>query len=44
MAGAGDNSTRAGRYVSQPPGYRAFIPASLPPQPALELSGELPGL
>lgn len=37
-------STRAGRYISQPTGYRAFIPAPLPPQPAVELTGELPGL
>ena len=44
MAGAATASTRAGRYISQPAGYRAFIPAPLPPQPALELSGELPGL
>ena len=44
MAGTADQSTRAGRYVSQPTGYRAFIPAPLPPEPPLELSGELPGL
>jgi len=44
MAGAPEVSTRAGRYVSQATGYRAFIPAPLPPQPALELSGELPAL
>lgn len=44
MAGTEETSTRAGRYVRQPTGYRAFIPAPLPPQPALELSGELPGL
>lgn len=44
MAGAPNASTRAGRYVSQPTGYRAFIPAPLPPQPALDLHGELPGL
>lgn len=41
---AGHITTRAGRYVSQPTGYSAFMPAPLPPQPALELSGELPGL
>lgn len=28
---------RAGRYVRQPTGYRAFIPAPLPPRPALNL-------
>jgi Fic family protein len=32
---------RAGRYITQPTGYRAFEPAPLPPQPALELDGEL---
>ena len=36
-------STRAGRYISQPTGYRAFMPAPLPPQPELTLTGELPG-
>jgi hypothetical protein len=29
MAAAAEVSTRAGRYVSQPTGYRAFIPATL---------------
>ncbi|TAM33540.1 MAG: Fic family protein [Rhodanobacter sp.] len=37
-------SARAGRYIRQPTGYRAFIPASLPPEPPLALTGELPGL
>jgi Fic family protein len=32
---------RAGRYEKQPTGYRAFIPARLPPQPRVELAGEL---
>ena len=32
---------RAGRYVLQPTGYRAFIPAPLPPEPPVRLSGEL---
>lgn len=32
---------RAGRYVSQPSGYRAFIPAPLPPDPPIQLSAEL---
>lgn len=36
--------TRAGRYITQPTGYRAFMPAPLPPQPALALGGELQGL
>lgn len=35
---------RAGRYVSQPAGYRAFIPAPLPPDPSLNLGGELAAL
>ena len=30
-------STRAGRYVAQPSGYRAFLPAPLPPRPAVRL-------
>jgi Fic family protein len=34
-------ATRAGRYQHQPTGYRAFIPAPLPPTPPLRLSGEL---
>src|SRR5688572_25030222 len=34
-------STRAGIYQRQPAGYRAFIPASLPPTPAINLAGEL---
>src|SRR5690606_32008194 len=32
---------RAGRYLQQPAGYRAFIPAPLPPDPPLDLSGPL---
>jgi len=32
---------RAGRYVKQPTGYRAFIPAVLPPDPPIVLDGEL---
>lgn len=34
-------ATRAGRYVRQPAGYRAFIPAPLPPNPAVRLDGTL---
>jgi Fic family protein len=34
-------SFRAGRFVRQPSGYRSFIPATLPPKPAIEFSGEL---
>lgn len=36
--------TRAGRYEQQVTGYRAFIPAPLPPEPALVLDGELQAL
>lgn len=32
---------RAGRYVRQLEGYRAFIPAELPPVPAVKLAGTL---
>lgn len=32
---------RAGRYIRQPTGYSAFIPASLPPEPPVRLEGEL---
>lgn len=35
---------RAGRYIAQPTGYRAFSPAPLPPQPPVRLGGELQGL
>jgi Fic family protein len=32
--------SRAGRYVRQPTGYRAFIPAPLPPDPPVQLDAE----
>ncbi|RKI49008.1 hypothetical protein D7X55_36050 [Corallococcus sp. AB049A] len=32
---------RSGKYVQQLQGYRAFIPAPLPPDPAIHLDGEL---
>jgi len=32
---------RAGRYARQPTGYRAFIPAPLPPLPPVQLDGGL---
>ncbi len=32
---------RAGRYVQQPTGYRAFLPTPLPPHQPLRLEGEL---
>ena len=44
MASSAIASTRAGRYITQPTGYRAFIPAALPPHPAVALAGELQGL
>ena len=30
---------RAGRYVLQPAGYRAFVPAPLPPRPPVRMTG-----
>src|SRR5664280_1030648 len=38
------SSDRAGRYVSQPTGYKAFVPKPLPPVPALRLDAELASL
>lgn len=35
------NSTRAGRYVQQPTGYRAFIPNPLPPDPAVVVGPDM---
>lgn len=32
---------RAGRYVTQPQGYKAFIPAPLPPAPSLNMTPDL---
>ncbi len=32
---------RAGRYIRQPTGYRAFMPAPLPPRPSLNLGGDI---
>jgi Fic family protein len=34
-------AARAGRYLAQTTGYKAFIPASLPPQPDVEFDGEM---
>lgn len=34
-------SIRAGRYITQPSGYRAFLPAPLPPDPPIQITGEL---
>lgn len=44
MASNTEPSTRAGNFVSQPTGYRAFMPAPLPPKPALAVDSELQGL
>lgn len=41
MSGSTSGSTRAGRYVRQPSNYFAFEPAPLPPDPPVELSGDL---
>ena len=35
---------RAGRYVAQPAGYRAFIPSPLPPDPPIRIAGQLQAL
>ncbi|MCR4314824.1 MAG: Fic family protein [Planctomycetes bacterium] len=32
---------RAGRYIRQPTGYKAFIPAPLPPDPPLEITNDM---
>ena len=32
---------RAGNYIKQPSGYRAFIPVPLPPKPPVEMDSEL---
>jgi Fic family protein len=34
-------SNRAGRYMAQPSGYRAFVPAPLPPEPPIAFDAEL---
>ena len=39
-----DYAHRAGTYRRQPTGYRAFIPASLPPNPPVKITGELRAL
>ena len=44
MMNAADSKSmegRAGRYIAQPTGYRAFIPAPLPPVPPVRVEGEL---
>lgn len=44
MPTAGLQPHRAGVYITQPAGYRAFSPAVLPPQPPVRLEGELQAL
>ena len=44
MTDAATRSVRAGRYVQQPTGYRAFIPAPLPPNPPLRFDDQLQSL
>ena len=41
MAASPSTANRAGRYVSQPTGYRAFEPTPLPPVPPIAMDGEL---
>lgn len=36
-----DYPNRAGRYIQQSTGYKAFVPAPLPPDPPLAFDGEL---
>lgn len=36
-----ESSQRAGHYIQQSTGYRAFMPAPLPPQPDIAFDGEL---
>jgi cell filamentation protein, protein adenylyltransferase len=38
------HANRAGRYVRQPPGYEAFIPAPLPPEPPIGFDPSLASL
>lgn len=38
---ATQRSRRAGTYVAQPAGYRAFIPSGLPPSPPVEIGPEI---
>lgn len=36
-----DSQYRAGRYIQQTTGYRAFIPETLPPDPPVQLKGNI---
>ena len=39
--GSKEGRGRAGRYTDQPAGHRTFIPAPLPPVPAVRVDGAL---
>lgn len=41
MANSEIESTRAGSYIQQDSGYKAFIPAPLPPNPQIDFSDDL---
>lgn len=41
MAQTSAGSHRAGRYLRQPTGYRAFFPSPLPPHPPVRIAGDL---
>ena len=43
-SGAAGGGPRAGRYVAQLTGYRAFLPVPLPPEPPILLEGDLRNL
>ncbi|MDD5325743.1 MAG: Fic/DOC family N-terminal domain-containing protein, partial [Polaromonas sp.] len=36
-----EHTQRAGRYIQQLTGYKAFVPEGLPPHPDIEFDGEL---
>jgi Fic family protein len=36
-----NRTSRAGSYIRQPTGYRAFVPASLPPDPQININPEM---
>lgn len=41
MAEPAPRTGRSGRYIRQPQGYRAFVPAPLPPEPGLRIDAGL---
>jgi cell filamentation protein, protein adenylyltransferase len=41
VADSSNSEGRAGRYATQTTGYRVFLPAPLPPNPRVNISGEL---